>query len=444
MTKKVVALLAIGLLGAMLFAGGSGESSSQVSLIYQNGFDPVTSGDGVAHEEKYAEYEELTGIHVEHNILTYDQSKQTLVVSGQAQEGPDCIHMLGEWVPDMVAMGLIEDITDEVKAWEDYDKFPQSTWDVATVDGRIYGIPSVASTRVLVYREDLLQAAGLEVPETWEELREAAKALTQDVDGDGTIDIYGFAFCSSSKAVRGPQEFAVLLNSVDKAELVVEKDGKWVPGFTVDQVEKVFQLYYDMMFVDKSVPPYSIGWEWEELDPNFASGTIAMVQDGSWIQQRMPDGVKPETWKTADFPYYSTPATYMEVKVEGVGTFSEHKEEALEVIDFLLEDENIQAYINDQNAVPCKEGDFELAPMLDGMKPYIESGNMTDYQDHYYPSEMAVDAQIQTFLINKDVDAFLAKFDKYWQRYNRDIIREVQEYKQYRSWHCLSALIQYR
>ena len=60
----------------------------------------------------------------------------------------------------------------------------------------------------------------------------------------------------------------------------------------------------------------------------------------------------------------------------------------------------------------------------------IESGNMTDYQDHYYPSEMAVDAQIQTFLINKDVDAFLSKFDKDWQRYNRDIIRAVQEYNE--------------
>ena len=108
----------------------------------------------------------------------------------------------------------------------------------------------------------------------------------------------------------------------------------------------------------------------------------------------------------------------------------ENKDAAYEVLDFLLEDENIQAYIDDQNAVPCKEGDFDLAPMLDGMKPYIESGNMTDYQDHYYPSEMAVDAQIQTFLINKDVDAFLAKFDKDWQRYNRDIIREVQEYNE--------------
>ena len=70
-----------------------------------------------------------------------------------------------------------------------------------------------------------------------------------------------------------------------------------------------------------------------------------------------------------------------------------------------------------------------MSPMLSGMFSYIDSGNMTDYQDHYYPSEMAVDAQLQTFLINKDVDAFLTKFDKDWQRYNRDIIREVQAYE---------------
>ena len=108
---------------------------------------------------------------------------------------------------------------------------------------------------------------------------------------------------------------------------------------------------------------------------------------------------------------------------------SPNKEAAYEVIDFLLDDENLQSYLDDQNAVPCKSGEFTLAPNLDGMKDYIASGNMTDYQDHYYPSEMAVDAQIQTLLIEKDVDAFLAKFDKDWARYNRDIIRMVQEYE---------------
>ena len=90
----------------------------------------------------------------------------------------------------------------------------------------------------------------------------------------------------------------------------------------------------------------------------------------------------------------------------------------------------MQAYINDQNGVPCKKGEFTLAPNLDGMKQFIDEGNMTDYQDHYYPAEMAVDAQIQTFLIEQDVDAYLKKFDKDWARYNRDIIRKVEEYNE--------------
>lgn len=67
--------------------------------------------------------------------------------------------------------------------------------------------------------------------------------------------------------------------------------------------------------------------------------------------------------------------------------------------------------------------------MLDGMLPFIEDGNMTDYQDHYYPSEMSVDALLQTYLIEKDIDSFLTTFDTNWQRYNRDIIRMVQEYE---------------
>ena len=107
----------------------------------------------------------------------------------------------------------------------------------------------------------------------------------------------------------------------------------------------------------------------------------------------------------------------------------ENKEAAYEVLNFLLDDENIQQYIDAQIAVPCKQGEFKLASVLDGMRSYIDTGNMTDYQDHYYPSEMAVDAQLQTYLIEQDIDAFLQKFDTDWVRYNRDIIRMVQDYE---------------
>ena len=66
------------------------------------------------------------------------------------------------------------------------------------------------------------------------------------------------------------------------------------------------------------------------------------------------------------------------------------------------------------------------------MRPYIENNRMSDYQDHHYPSEMSVDAMIQTFLLDESdnaIDTFLTRFDTDWARYNRDLIRKVQDYQ---------------
>ena len=82
------------------------------------------------------------------------------------------------------------------------------------------------------------------------------------------------------------------------------------------------------------------------------------------------------------------------------------------------------------SGIACKDGDFAIPETLKDMRPYIENNRMADYQDHHYPTEMAVDALIQTYLIQKDTDAFLAGFDQDWQRYNRDLIAKVQRYEE--------------
>ena len=48
-----------------------------------------------------------------------------------------------------------------------------------TFDGKIYAFPSEGDTAWLWYRSDLLEAKGIEVPETWDEYLEAAKALNR-------------------------------------------------------------------------------------------------------------------------------------------------------------------------------------------------------------------------------------------------------------------------
>ncbi|MDE6128707.1 MAG: carbohydrate ABC transporter substrate-binding protein, partial [Lachnospiraceae bacterium] len=110
----------------------------------------------------------------------------------------------------------------------------------------------------------------------------------------------------------------------------------------------------------------------------------------------------------------------------------ENKEAVYEVLRFLYEDETIQIYLDDQGGLTCKEGDFAIPAELEGMREYIENDRMADYQDHHYPSEMSVDAMIQTFLLDSgedSVDTFLTRFDTDWKRYNRDLIRKVQQYQ---------------
>ncbi|HCM24402.1 MAG TPA: sugar ABC transporter substrate-binding protein, partial [Ruminococcaceae bacterium] len=106
-----------------------------------------------------------------------------------------------------------------------------------------------------------------------------------------------------------------------------------------------------------------------------------------------------------------------------------HKEACYEVLDFLLKDETVQSYVNEQNAVPCKKGNFKMSSVLDSMQSYIQQGKMVDYQDHHYPSEMSVDALIQTFLLGQSKDVFLTKFDRNWKRYNEDTIAKLQAYE---------------
>ena len=67
--------------------------------------------------------------------------------------------------------------------------------------------------------------------------------------------------------------------------------------------------------------------------------------------------------------------------------------------------ENVKKYLNARSAVPCKKGDFEITPELEEMRDYIENGAVADYQDHHYPSEMSVDAMIQTYLMDDSADA---------------------------------------
>lgn len=76
----------------------------------------------------------------------------------------------------------------------DMDDFYPAMWDYSKYEGKICAVPFNISTPVFYYNKDLMRASGLDPdnpPQTWEELLEAAKAITRDTNNDGIPDIWG-------------------------------------------------------------------------------------------------------------------------------------------------------------------------------------------------------------------------------------------------------------
>jgi multiple sugar transport system substrate-binding protein len=105
-----------------------------------------------------------------------DEYDASTAVALRTDRGPDVFEYANGPTIDMIRDGLVVDLTDTVG--EAATEFQQSVIGRMSHEGRIWAIPQVVDTQVLVYRPSLLAAAGVEAPRTMDELLDAARALT--------------------------------------------------------------------------------------------------------------------------------------------------------------------------------------------------------------------------------------------------------------------------
>ncbi|NCB93495.1 MAG: extracellular solute-binding protein [Clostridia bacterium] len=287
----------------------------------------------------------------------------------------------------------------------------------------VYAVPYMANAAGVLYNREMFAEHGWEIPTTWDELI----ALCEQIQAEGVQPFY-FGFMDTWTCLAPWNAIAVDLAPSDVCAEVNKGNTTFTENYReVAEKEKSLLAY-------AQDDPFAYGYN--DACTAFANGDSAMYAIGSYAVPQIKS-VNPDI----DIDSFVFPASNnAEENVLNSGNdlqFSvmnscENKEAAYEVMNFLLQDENVQMYIDDQSAVPCKKGEFVLPSMLDGMADYINEGKLVDYQDHHYPSEMSVDAMIQTYLLDDSenaTDTFLKRFDTEWVRYNRDLIQKVQDYE---------------
>lgn len=287
-----------------------------------------------------------------------------------------------------------------------------------------YAVPYMANAAGILYNKDMFKKYGWEIPKTWTEFINLCKKIKKA----GEQPIY-LGYKDTWTCLAPWNALAVSMCDSDLAYQVNSGTATY-SGAYAETATKIKEL---LQYAQKN--PVAYGYN--DACTAFARGKSAMYTIGSYaipqIKSVNPDMnigsfVFPATDKTDDNLLNSGNDLMFCVMKE-----CKNKDAAYEVLRFLLEDENVQEYMDDQSAVPCKKGDFTLAKELSDMKTYIEEGKVADFQDHHYPAEMDVAAMIQTYLLDKSDNAlktFLNKFDTEWVRYNRDIIDKVKKYKE--------------
>ena len=339
--------------------------------------------------------------------------------------------------PDIVGIGgdinysnfLDADLFMDISDFEGIGNVKQSYLDMdkdlefIPQDG-IYALPYAANAAGILYNKDMFEEHGWEIPETWDEFL----ALCEQIEASGIWPLY-FGYKDTWTCLAPWNALAVGLAPQDTCSQVNKGNTTFSAAYReVAQKMKVLLRY-------AQPNPYAYGYN--DACTAFARGQSAMYPIGSYAIPQIKS-VNP-TMNIDSFTFPANETAENNVLNSGIDLQfcvmknSENKEAVYEVLRFLYEDEIIQIYLDNQGGIACKEGDFELPAELEGMRNYIEEEKMADFQDHYYPSEMSVDAMIQTFLLDDGedaVDTFLERFDTEWKRYNRDLIRKVQQYQQ--------------
>ncbi|WP_078381316.1 ABC transporter substrate-binding protein [Sutcliffiella halmapala] len=344
-TKKWLATLGVTtmLVGGILSgcAGGSkgssdGGSSGDSVEITLAGWGGNPSETRLLKEALDAFEEKHPNISVKHEVISdqYMDVMKTRLIGGEA---PDVFYLDAFEAPALIETGVLEPLDDYVTDEFDVDDFETPLLEAFQKDGVTYGFPKDYSTLALFYNKKLFEEAGVEVPSTWDELREVSKVLTKD----GVVGL-GVA-----------PELARMYYIAEATGGEVVKNGK--ANFGDAKVIEALQPIVDQRNIDKSAAQASdVGANWG--GEMFGQEKAAMVIEGNWAIPFLEDTFPNVEYGTAELPTVNGDKATMAYTVSYVmNAASDKKEASWKLIEFLTGNEGMEIWTSKGFALPTRK-----------------------------------------------------------------------------------------
>jgi multiple sugar transport system substrate-binding protein len=268
---------ALVLAGCGTGSGGGGGSSSSIQI-----WEGFTGVEAKAFAHLVAQYEQQhPGQKVSSLYVNNDNTLQKVLTAVRGGSPPDIAYLYGSWAPNVAQIPQVVNLTKVVQRpgvnWNDFWIGERK---VATVNGKVIGVPALVDNLAVVYNKTLFAQAGLQPPGpgyTWPQFVADAKKLTNPAKKQ-----FGTAYVTPGTEDTVWHWEALLWEAGGQ---ILTPDNKTAAfnspaGLTSLNTLRTMAVTDHSMYLDPADNPYST---------LFNSGKIGMLVTGPWDLSAFPD-----------------------------------------------------------------------------------------------------------------------------------------------------------
>ena len=249
---------------------------------------------------------------------------------------------------------------------ETYAKLYPAFLEQSVVDGTVWAIPDLASARALYYNEDILTAAGVDVPTTWDELKAACEKI-KAYDSE----IYPWGIDMTTDEGQAAFAYYIWNNGGD----FTDAEGNW----TLNSDKNVEAIEYAIDLVNSGYTNTDPANETRyALQDMLGAGKLAMMIGPNSIPTYVSDGGYSVNLGVASIPTNGGNPSVSAGVMDRFMVFDKgHSAEKLEAIktffDFFYDDTRYSEWVLMEGFLPATSTGGEIVASSDpAMAPWVE------------------------------------------------------------------------
>ncbi|WKA55487.1 ABC transporter substrate-binding protein [Planococcus shixiaomingii] len=209
-------------------------------------------------------------VQVKAQVQSWGDAYSKFPAAIKAGNGPDMLFTIPDYTTLLKSLNVVQPVDDMVEKLDEKHDFIDASLTPYQYEDHTWAVPVFGMVQALWYRKDKFDEANLEAPETWDDLENAAQALTKG-------DQYGIALPASKSMATDQVIYSFMVTA--GAKDVIDADDKVT--FDTPETVKAYDTYRQLLNYS---PGDSNTYQWGEPQAQFNSGTAAMaIEKGQYL-----------------------------------------------------------------------------------------------------------------------------------------------------------------